>query len=459
MAQSTTDTVFIAKPYLQIGYHPSPTALELMWQAGDANAVWSVEEKASKGSSWKKMQNPTTTKVAVANLSVHYIYRAALTDLTPGTTFSYRVLRNTKVVFTSDAKSLKTADQPYRFVAFGDVGAGTTEAKKIAQQVYAAKPDLVMIPGDIVYDYGLLSEYRTRFWPIYNAESGDEQGAPLIRSIPFVAAPGNHDGDTRDLNKYPDALAYYALWDQPLNGPLGKEGGSLVPTLTGTDQNKAAFLSAAGDAYPRMNNFSFNYGNAHYTFLDADTYVDWTDSTLVKWVANDLAGAANAVWKFVVYHHPGFNSSREHYEQQQMRLLAPTFEKGGVDVVFNGHVHNYQRSFPLHFVPDNAGMALSASKAGKPRGRLVGGRWMLDKAFNGSANTKPNGVIYLVTGAGGQDLYNPEQTNDPDSWQKFTDKFVSTVHSFTVADVNGKQLTIRQLSVEGKQLDSFIIKK
>ncbi len=67
------------------------------------------------------------------------------------------------------------------------------------------------------------------------------------------------------------------------------------------------------------------------------------------------------------------------------------------------------------------------------------------------------GVIYVITGAGGQQLYNPEQQDDPDSWQKFTDKFVSTVHSLTVADVDGKTLTIRQVTADGTEVDRFVV--
>lgn len=87
------------------------------------------------------------------------------------------------------------------------------------------------------------------------------------------------------------------------------------------------------------------------------------------------------------------------------------------------------------------------------------GAWTLDKAFDGKADTSPEGVIYLVTGAGGQHLYNPEQQDQPDTWQGFTHKFVSQVHSLTVADVDGPSLTIRQLSAEGKELDRFTITK
>ena len=100
---------------------------------------------------------------------------------------------------------------------------------------------------------------------------------PLLRSIPFVVALGNHDADTRDLDKYPDALAYYLFWDQPLNGPVGTEGGAFTPVLKGSAANKKAFTEAAGERYPTMSNYSFNYGNSHWTIIDADTYVDWTD--------------------------------------------------------------------------------------------------------------------------------------------------------------------------------------
>ena len=90
---------------------------------------------------------------------------------------------------------------------------------------------------------------------------------------------------------------------------------------------------------------------------------------------------------------------------------------------------------------------------------MVPGRWRLDKSFDGKADTSPEGVIYVVTGAGGQKLYNPEQNDDPDSWQKFTDKFISNVHSLTVADVDGKSLTIRQVTADGRELDRFRITK
>jgi hypothetical protein len=200
--------------------------------------------------------------------------------------------------------------------------------------------------------------------------------------------------------------------------------------MKGSEANRKAFLDAAGEAYPGTVNYSFNYGNAHWLIVDSNPYVDWTNKDLNDWISKDLDQAKDATWRFVVFHHPGFTSSREHFEQQQMRLLSPLFEKGKVDVVFSGHVHNYQRSYPMTFIPDKKGTLLVGGKDNNTiRGRVVNGKWTLDKTFDGKNHTKPTGVIYIVTGAGGQELYNPEQNNDPDSWQKFTDKFISSTHS------------------------------
>jgi acid phosphatase type 7 len=449
---------FITKPYLQIGNSALPQSLQLLWHTATADARWMVEYNT--GIKWIKSENLATLAVTIAGAPPFTVYNASFRNLIPGGVFKYRVSKNTKVIFTAEAKAPKSIVQSYRFVASGDMGAGTKAAKQVAIGIYKANPDFVAIAGDIVYDYGLISEYKTKFWPIYNTDKPDTAGMPLMRSIPFIAAAGNHDADSRDLDKYPDALAYYLLWDQPLNGPKGEEGGKWVPLLKGSEANKMAFTNAAGDKYPRMTNFSFDYGNAHWLVLDANTYVDWTDSLLTDWVKKDLANAQNAQWRFVLYHQPGFNSSRMHFEEQQMRLLAPVFENGEVDIVFNGHVHNYQRSFPMRFEPDKKGILLVGGKENKTiRGRVVTGKWTLDKSFDGKINTKPNGVIYVISGAGGQTLYNPEQTNDPDSWQKFTDRFVSNIHSFTVVDVNGKYLQLKQVDVDGHTIDTIEIKK
>ncbi len=451
---------FVNKPYVQIGSHASPTSLNVLWHAPNQEARWELEHRANSSAGWKKADSINNTILTQINVIPNRVYHAFLSGLIAGSNFQYRILKDGKEVFSAEAKAAKSMNQPYRFVVMGDIGAETMDQKKLAQRAYLEKPDFVAVPGDIVYENGLVSEYNKKFWPVYNADQADSNGAPIMRSIPFIAAVGNHDADTRDLDKMPDALAYYMYFDQPLNGPVAAEGSAWVPLLKGSETNKKAFYAAAGKSYPGMSNYSFNYGNAHWTVIDSDTYVDWTDSTLRDWVKKDLASSSNATWHFVMFHHPGFNSSLEHFEQQHMRLLAPIFEKGKVDVVFNGHVHNYQRSFPMSFAPIKNGTLLVGGKDNKTiRGRVVVGKWTLDHNYDGKTKTNPKGVIYVVTGAGGQELYNPEQEKDSDTWQKYTHQFISTVHSLTSAEVNGNKLTIRQIGIDGKELDFFIITK
>ncbi len=455
---SSAQNNFLVKPYLQVGYNANSTSLELLWHTTDTNNNWEVQYVQNNKSA--KLAPLTLNKVNVKNTTPFIVYHAILNDLQPGVIINYSVLFNGKKVFESQAKAPKIFNEPYSFIAIGDIGAEKQDQKKLALIANNLNPDFVAVPGDIVYDNGLVSEYANKFWPIYNADIADSNGAPLMRSIPFIAAVGNHDVDNSDLDKYPDALAYYYFWAQPLNGPEIKEFASAYPTFKANDNNKNAFLNAAGKAYPKMNYFSYNYGNAHWLVIDADNYVDWTNKELLDWVKQDLQNASSATWRFVMFHQPGFNSSREHFEQQQMRLLAPIFESGNVDVVFTGHVHNYQRSYPLTFIPDKKGTLLIGGKDNKTlRGRVVNGKWTLDKNFDGNFNKKPKGVIYVVTGAGGADLYNPEQTIDTDSWQKFTNKFFATAHSLSYIQINGNSFKLQQITTQGKVVDSFEIEK
>src|SRR5205814_345473 len=211
--------------------------------------------------------------------------------------------------------------------------------------------------------------------------------------------------------------------------------------------NVAAFRDAAGPNFPRMTNFSFDYGNSHWLILDSNPYVDFTGPELTRWVDEDLKAAKSATWKFVAFHHPGFSSSRTHFQEQQMRVMAELSERNKVDVVFTGQVHNYKRSYPLY------------SKVGAKNGRVVDGEWKLDKKYDGEAHTKPDGIIYLVSGGGGAKLYNPEQQSDPASLQTFTCKYIADTHSLTQAFVNGSYIRFKQISQDGKELDAFTITK
>lgn len=438
------DDGLLVKPYLQLG-DPSKTekleAMTLVWHSTVSAGGYSVDVSPGTAAS------PASERVAVPGIDPHLVWTCRLTGLKAGTGFTYTLRQNGKSVFTATGRARRSAAQDSRWVIFGDIAQGTREQRQIANQVFQAKPDAVFVTGDIVYSRGRISEYREKFYPVYNADQpSGESGAPLLRSVPFVAAPGNHDTATRDLDKYPDGLAYFLYWRQPLNGPLHAAFGG----LTGGPANQEAFRGAAGPRFPKASNFSFDYGNAHWTVLDSNPYADWSDPELRRWVAADLEGARGAAWKFVGFHHPGFNSSKAHFEDQQMRVLADVFEKGGVDVVFAGHVHNYQRSRPLTFQP---------GKFNFKDKRVVEGEFQIDRKYDGTEKTKPKGVIYIVTGGGGAGLYDPDQTGKPESWQPFTEKFFSTMHSFTVMEIGGRKAELRQVAADGTVVDRWTVAK
>ena len=117
----------------------------------------------------------------MAGVEPHRVYHVALTGLQPGEMFGYRISLANQVVFSAEARAPKLADQPQRFVVFGDCGAGTPEEKAIAYRAILSKPDFVMITGDIVYGDGRIAEYREKYWPIMNADHASaSEGAPAL---------------------------------------------------------------------------------------------------------------------------------------------------------------------------------------------------------------------------------------------------------------------------------------
>jgi hypothetical protein len=481
-AQATppVESPFIVKPYLQLGDSPTLGETEtysLLWHTDSVRAEWRVEVKQAD-SPWR--EQPTfygrvinvPGNATVKGLPSHLVYEGTLGSLRPGGEFEYRVLRNGKMVFQATARGRKGRNQPYRFAVFGDAGVNGAGQKAIAYRTWAAKPDFVAIAGDIVYGLGRMSEYRTNFFPIYNADQPDTLlGAPLTRSIPFVGALGNHDAGYYDqIDKSPDNFAYFTYWSLPMNGPYRAERATNTPVMRGDSTLIRPLTTAMRGRYPQMANYSFDYGNSHWTVIDANVYMDWGDPVFRNWVAQDIARAARrgVVWKFVMFHQPGFNSSKAHFTEQQGRLLADVFEQQGVDVVFTGHVHNYQRSYPMKFLLKLEGDPKIAKDGSLHTPKdydyrtapfTLDGEFTFDKSFDGVTRTRPDGVIYIVTGAGGAGLYTPEQTGKRDTWQPFTQTMIADKFSLSVVDVAGPRLTFRQVAADGTELDRFVITK
>ncbi len=415
-----------------------------------ANA-WTVETRSPAGvGNWKKQPGPVAANpVAVAAIPPHVVCAATVRGLAPGEPFDYRVLKGGAPVFAARATRARAAsDQPFRMVIFGDCAEDTAGQKKVAYQTSLLKPDAVMITGDIVYPHGRASEYRAHYFPVYAAATPDpKRGAPLLSTTLFVGVSGNHDIAYPNLAKYPDGLAFYYYWKQPLNGWGGGARGE-VPPVSG---DRTAFMRATGPAFPSGANFSFDYGNAHFVVIDANYYMNWESARMRDGLRKAITANPSATWRFVVLHVPPFHSSATHQNEQWIRRLAPLFEETGVDVVWSGHVHNYQRSHPLRFQPSPK----------RTSDGTVDGTFLIDRAFDGKAITKPDGVLYVVTGAGGAALYKKPispANGSPDA-EPFTARYEADTHSVTELSVNGKTLSVRQVDENGSEVDRWSVGK
>ncbi|HXW04316.1 MAG TPA: metallophosphoesterase [Vicinamibacterales bacterium] len=456
-----SDGPFLVKPYLQLGDLPKLSPAEpvrVLWQALDERGIkWAVEVRQGASEPWRPAIASAGRLIpAVGATPAFRLFNVPVTRLAPGAAFEYRVSRNGEVVFEATGKTRAAAHQVHRVAVTGDTGANTEQERRIVHQMHRAEPDFVAIAGDIVYSTGRMSEYREKYFPIFNADTpSPETGAPLLRSRLSFGAYGNHDAGTGDLDRDPDGQAYFLNWAFPLNGPYPQAGLPNTQTIKGPPDRVQAHLTLLRSTFPRMANYSFDYGNAHWTFLDSNTYVDWSDAYLRNWLARDLAAARDATWKFVVFHHPPFNSSRAHFNDQQMRLISDILEHRGVDIVFSGHVHNYQRTRPLKFLatptPERT-FKVGASN-------VVNGDFGIDQGFDGVKDTTPEGVLYVVTGAGGAGAYDPDQTDNVPTWQPFTARLVSDVYSFTLLDIDGATLTLRQISELGDEIDRIVVTK
>jgi len=459
--------IFTALPYIQPGpegtLKPGQETVRIVWQTVSQPADFTVEFglglTKTRSAAVSRSERVYPAKREIDN---RYNYIAACGPLELGTEYRYRVSCNRAVIAEGYFTTRQPAGRPIRFVAFGDNSYGDISDRAIAYQAYCAHPDFIMNTGDNVYDGGLDNEYARYFFPVYNADvAGPRLGAPLLRSVPFYTVLANHDVHGKDpvsghacanFTTEPDSLAYYTNFHLPLNGPPAPASPTPV---AGSSRAIDNFKKCAGDRFPAMGNYSFDWGDAHFLCLDSNVYVDPTDAGLAGWIEADLA-ATQARWRFAIYHHPAFNIGVEHYQDQQMRALCPLLEKGGVDFVLSGHEHNYQRTMPLRFTPSD----LNRAQERFSRPRLVPGEFALDLKFDGETATRPNGIIHLTTGAGGKHLYDTDFTGDPSKWTREEDghvryvaRMVADRHSLTVFEIEGAELTMRQIDETGQEID------
>jgi 3',5'-cyclic AMP phosphodiesterase CpdA len=305
----------------------------------------------------------------------------------------------------STAKPRAGASNPdkrsLRFAVIGDCGAGTEPQRKVAQRLEIEKPQYVLIPGDIAYDYGRQADYDAHFFPYYRK---------LMTMTTFLPVLGNHDvGDKKERGS-----VYTKVWHLPDNGP-SLQGKTYA--LNSRRSNNSQGVIPEAEAKER--NYSVDAGPCHFAGIDTTADRATLETVIVPWLRQDLAAAKarGAKWRIVFFHHPPYTHGAYRDNSLQWsdirNLVVPVLHEAGVRLVFSGHDHNYQHMWK-------------------------------------------DGINFVITGEGGARLY----TVKPDYTAPGLPPLLAwndSIHSYTLCDVSasGDSLRLRQIDENGKELDRF----
>jgi 3',5'-cyclic AMP phosphodiesterase CpdA len=252
-----------------------------------------------------------------------------------------------------------------RFAVIGDWGTGDHDCIGIATQMLKTHDrtpmDLIVAAGDNVYPNGS-GRYFTK--------AIEQPFAGIIKDkVPFYAVLGNHDVEEgrQDQCQY----------------PLFNMGG------------KNYYTVKQGD------------GLAELFMLDSTDF----DSAQMNWLEQGFQ-STKAKWKLVVLHHPLYSSGKKHGSSMGLRKrLEPLFTRYGVQAVFSGHDHIYERT------------------------------------------KLQQGIQYFVTGAGGK-----TRRGDIDLKSDFREVSYDEDNHFMLIDVEDKQVNFQAINEAGSVVDSGIIK-
>ncbi len=181
-----------------------------------------------------------------------------------------------------------------RFAVIGDMGTGDTPQYEVAQRMREFHQKFpftfTIMVGDDIYGGKSPADLKKKFEIPYQ---------PLLDAgVQFYASLGNHDD---------------------------------------TNERFYKFFNMNGQSY-----YSFKKGNVRFFALDSD----YLDPKQLEWLEKELANAGSD-WKICFFHHPLYSSGAFHGSSTELRtVLEPLFIKYGVQVVFSGHEHVYERVKP-----------------------------------------------------------------------------------------------------------------
>jgi hypothetical protein len=112
--------------------------------------------------------------------------------------------------------------------------------------------------------------------------------------------------------------------------------------------------------------YSYEYNKVHFLVMSAKS-VYYKDSEQYNFILEDLKKASeneDVNWIIVSSYGPPYTSPSEHPAFKELRdVYHPIFEKYGVDLVLSGHNHNYQRTYPITYNPNDGSEPVVTSTA------------------------------------------------------------------------------------------------
>jgi len=183
-----------------------------------------------------------------------------------------------------------------KFAIIGDTGTGAKEQYEVGDRLAKARAtfpfEFVIMVGDNLYGGESERDFQNKFEKPYKTL--------LDEGIKFYASLGNHDLPDRQIAYKPfnmNGKRYYTF--KPKDG-------------------------------------------VRYFALDSN----YMDKKQLDWLEGELK-ASGSEWKICFFHHPLYSSGEKHGPAVELRkVLEPLFMKYGVDVVFAGHEHFYERIKP-----------------------------------------------------------------------------------------------------------------
>ena len=277
--------------------------------------VWQTYEPATTVLRFGPANGPLGVMERDAELVRRHV--VPVRDLQPGASYSYRWESDGKLGDVSTFRTPVPGPDEFSFGVIGDFGIGTPAARANLRRLSLDPAvDLAITTGDNAQIYGTEEEYRSFvLGPLRD----------LIATKPFWPSVGNHD--YYNLQNY---LRFFAL----PNGGL---------------------------------HYSFTYGGVLFLSLDSNRF----DARQRSWLRAELR-SSTARCKVAYFHHPLWSSGRGYRGRARhlrRKRFVPILERGGVDLVLNGHMQNYERSKPLR-----------------------------------SGRRSRRGIVYVVTGGGGAHL-------------------------------------------------------